>query len=252
MNAVIIEDEPPTAERLCEFIKQYDSKIEITAKLSGVNESVEWFRKNRLPSLLFADIELLDGNIFRLFENVEINCPIIFTTAYDQFLLQAFEKNGIAYLLKPYSFEKFSVAMRKFEKLKDNFSSAQNEFWREMQSTLTQPKYKERFIVKTRGVIQVLAAEQVAYVQIQNEIPFAFDFAGNRFQLNETISGLEQSLNPNNFFRLNRGEIVNLKAIEQLKPDFQDRLVIRLQNSGKKLVCSKTRTPLLRKWLGGE
>jgi two-component system, LytTR family, response regulator LytT len=249
MKVVIIEDEPPALEKLAKFIARYDREIEITAQIESVRETLLYFEENTSPDLVFADIELLDGNVFEVFEKSQITCPIIFTTAYDQFLLQAFERNGIAYLLKPFDFQKFTTAMEKFEALKSNFVSAQNEFWREIQESLRQPKYKERFVVKIKDGIQLLETGQIAFIQMQNEILFAFDAAGRKFPLNETLAGLEKTLDPKTFFRLNRSEIVNLNFIENLKPDFHDRLIVRLRNLNVKLISSINRTPDLRKWL---
>lgn len=249
MKVVIIEDEPPARAKLAKFITRYDRQIEILAELESVAETLRYFDERGIPDLVFADIELLDGNVFEIFESRKITSPVIFTTAYDQFLLQAFEQNGIAYLLKPFDFQKFSTAMQKFETLKNNFAAAQNDFWRELQENLRQPKYKERFIVKIKGGIKLLETKQIAFIQMQNEIPFAFDAAGNKFPLNETLTALEKSLNPKTFFRLNRSEIVNLDFIENLKPDFHDRLVVCLRNLNVRLVSSINRTPELRKWL---
>ncbi len=249
MKVVIIEDEPPASEKLSEFLERYDPTIEIVACLESVKDSLQWFRSNRLPDLVFSDIELLDGNVFQLYESVQVACPIIFTTAYDQFWLQAFERNGIAYLLKPFAFEKFVAAMQKFETLKQTFVSAQKDFWREIQTSFTEPKYKERFVVKVRGGIQFIETRQIAFIKMQNEIPFAFDATGNKFPLKENLTELEQILDPKTFFRLNRSEIVNLNFIERLEPDFHDRLVVRLQNLNIRLTSSTNRTPDLRKWL---
>jgi two-component system, LytTR family, response regulator LytT len=249
MRVVIIEDEPPASEKLSEFIERYDGEIEIVARLESVKDSLVWFGENRSPDLVFSDIELLDGNVFNLFESGKVICPIIFTTAYDQFWLQAFERNGIAYLLKPFAFEKFVAAMQKFETLKQTFVSAQKDFWREIQASFTEPKYKERFVVKVRGGIRLLETRHIAYIKTQNEIPFAFDAAGDKFPLKENLTELEQILDPKTFFRLNRSEIVNLNFIERLEPDFHDRLVVRLRNSNVKLTSSTNRTANLRKWL---
>ena len=251
MRVVIIEDEPPAAHKLSQFIKRYDRHIEIADSLSSVQESISWFRQNAAPDLIISDIELLDGNVFEVFENREILCPIIFTTAYDEFWMQAFERNGIAYLLKPLSFEKFAAAMQKFEKLKRNFVGAQTDFWREMQASFAAPKYKERFVVKIKGGIQFIETGQIAFIKMQNEIPFAFDAAGVKFPLSENLTQLEQNLDPKIFFRLNRSEIINLNFIERLEPDFRDRLIVKLRNLNIKLVSSTNRTPVLRKWLEG-
>ena len=249
MKVLIIEDEPPARIKLGKLIEQFDPLIEIAGNLESVAETVEWFAKNRAPDLAFADIELLDGNVFEVFNRAKIACPIIFTTAYDQFLLEAFEKNGIAYLLKPFDFKKFAAAMEKFEFLKNNFAAAQNEFWREIRASFKSSKYKERLVIKNKGSIQIIETERIAFIRIQDEIPFAFDASGRKFPLSENLSALEKSLNPNVFFRLNRNEIVNLNFIENLKPDFHDRLVVSVRNLNVKLTSSISRTPKLRKWL---
>lgn len=249
MKILIIEDEPPAQGKLAKLVRLYDRKTEIAGTLARVAETVEWFEKNPMPDLVFADIELLDGNIFEVFDKIKITCPIIFTTAYDQFLLQAFEQNGIAYLLKPFDFEKLSNAVKKFELLKNNFVSTQNDFWAEIQTSLKQPKYKERFVVKIKGGIQLLETKNIAFFQMRDEILFAFDSENNKFSINETLLNLEVSLNPRQFFRLNRSEIVNLDYIANLKPDFQDRLIVFLKKSNVKLTSSASRTPELRKWL---
>lgn len=249
MKVLIIEDEPPAQAKLAKLIKRCDEQIEIVGILSGVAETVTWFSVNQMPNLIFADIELLDGNVFGIFERVKITCPVIFTTAYDQFTLQAFEQNGIAYLLKPFDFEKLSKAVEKYELLKNSFASVQNDFWREIQKSLVQPKYKERFAIKLKSGIQLLETKNIAFFQMRDEILFAFDAQGVKYPIQETISNLEISLNPHQFFRLNRSEIVNLDYIANLKPDFQDRLIVFLKNSNVKLTSSASRTSDLRKWL---
>lgn len=251
MRVVIIEDEPLASDKLCEFVRLYQPGIQIAGVLESVKETSEWFSAKHQPDLIFSDIELIDGNIFEFFESTELTCPIIFTTAYNQFWLQAFERNGIAYLLKPLTFEKFAAAMKKFETLKQNFVSKPHDFWREMQESIKQPKYKERFVVKVKGGIQLIETRQIAFIQMQNEIPFAFDAEGNKYPLNESLAHLERLLDPKAFFRISRSEMVNLTFIENLKSDFHDRLVVKIRNLNVKLVSSTSRTPGLRKWLEG-
>ncbi|MGI8494812.1 MAG: LytR/AlgR family response regulator transcription factor [Pyrinomonadaceae bacterium] len=249
MNVLIIEDELPARDKIAKFIGRYNRQIKIVGTLESVSQSLAWLAENEMPELIYADIELLDGNIFALFEQTEIICPIIFTTAYDQFFLQAFERSGIAYLLKPFSYEKFVSAMRKFENLRNNFTAVQIDFWRQIQASIQQPKYKQRFVIKTRDGIQLLETKQIAFIQMQNELPFAFDSTGRKFPLSDSLTMLEKLLDPQEFFRLNRSEIINLNYIENLKPDFHDRLVVSLRSLKTKLVSSINRTPELRKWL---
>ena len=249
MKVLIIEDEPPAQDKLAKFIRRYDERIEIAGKLARIADAIDWLAENSMPDLIFADIELLDGNIFELFDLVKITCPVIFTTAYDQFLLPAFEQNGIAYLLKPFDFEKLSNAFKKYAALKNNFASAQNDFLLEIQKTLRQPIYKERFIVKIKGGIKLLETKNIAFFQMRDETLFGFDAQYDKFPINETLARIESALDPKIFFRISRREIVNLAFIEHLKPDFHDRLVIQLKNSNVKLISSASRTPDLRKWL---
>ncbi len=252
MRVIVIEDEPLAAEKLCGFITRYDDSIKIEARLESKKEGEDWFRSNMPPDLIFSDIELLDGNVFEFLEKVEISCPIIFTTAYDQFLLQAFTQSGIAYLLKPFTFENFVAAMQKLEKLKNNFVADQMELWREVQKNFNKPKYKERFVVKMRGGIQLVETEQISFFEIQDGILFAFDGKGNRFPLNENLNHLEEVLDPQKFFRINRSAMVNLKSVERLESYFNDRLVVKIAGSKVRLITSVSRTPNFRKWIDGD
>lgn len=250
MRVIVIEDEPLAAQKLFGFIERYDGSIKIAARLESIEETRKWFRSNMPPDLIFSDIELLDGNVFEFFEKEELNAPIIFTTAYDQFLMQAFERNGIAYLLKPFNFENFVAAMQKLENLKQNIFSTQMDFLKEVQNNFNRPKYKERFVVKLRGGIQFIETKTISHFQIKNGILFAYDAAGSKYPLNENLGKLEEILDPKIFFRINRSEMINLKFIERLEPYFNDRLAILVKNSKVKLIASTNRTPNLRKWIG--
>jgi DNA-binding LytR/AlgR family response regulator len=250
MKVVVIEDEPLAAEKLCDFIRRYNPQVTILSVLTSIKEAIRYFRAHPSPDLIFSDIELLDGNAFRIFERVQTPCPIIFTTAYDQFLLPAFDKNGIGYLLKPLEYEKFIAAMRKFEQLQRSFTLS-SDLLHELKTTLAQPKYKERFVIKARGGIYLLETRQVVYIQIQDEIPFAYDEKGAKYPLNENLNQLEKALDPLLFFRINRSEIVNIHFIEKLEPYFHDRLTVRLKHLNVALISSINRTPELRRWIEG-
>jgi len=249
MKVVVIEDEPPAAEQLCDFMRRYDAEAAIAGVLASVKEAVCWFREHPAPDLILSDIQLLDGNAFRIFDQVEIPCPIIFTTAYDNYLLPAFDKNGIGYLLKPIEYEKFVAAMRKFEQLRRSFTLLGHDLLSELKATLAQPRYKERFVIKARGGIYLIETRFVAYIQMQDEIPFAYDGQGARYPLHDSLNQLEKDLDPLLFFRVNRSEIVNLHFIEKLEPYSHDRLAIKLKRLNVTLVSSINRTPELRRWI---
>lgn len=248
-RVVIIEDEPLASERLAEFLNRYDPEITILAVLDSIRQSAQWFSANPQPDLVFSDIELLDGNAFRIFEEAQVDCPVIFATAYDQFLLQAFEKNGIAYLLKPFEYEKLAAAMHKFEQLKRNMTMLSAESLAGLKETLAATRYKERFAVKARSGIYLLETSNIPLIQIEDEITFAYDDHGKRHILSETLNQLEKLLDPSSFFRLNRSEMVNIHFIDRLEPYSKDRLVVRLRVPDKLLIASASRTPALRRWI---
>lgn len=135
---------------------------------------------------------------------------------------------------------------------RENFATVQTNFWQEIQKNLSRTKYKEHLIIKICDSIQLIENEQIAYFQIQDTIPFAFDATGNKFPNGENLNQLEQILDPQMFFRINRSEMINLRFIERLEPYFNDRLMIRLRNSKIRLICSTNRTPNLRRWIEGE
>ncbi|MGH9843554.1 MAG: LytR/AlgR family response regulator transcription factor [Blastocatellia bacterium] len=162
--------------------------------------------------------------------------------------LQAFDKNGIGYLLKPIEYEKFVAAMRKFDGLRRSFTFG-HDLLSELKATLAQPRYKERFVIKARGGIYLLETRLVAYIQMQDEIPFAYDGQGARYPLHDSLNQLEKDLDPLLFFRLNRSEIVNLHFIEKLEPYSHDRLAIKLKRLNLTLISSINRTPELRRWI---
>lgn len=259
MTITILEDEPLAARHLLDLLTNSLPKATLHGPLPSVQEAVSYFHTNATPDLIFSDIELLDGNVFALFDQVQIACPVIFTTAYDQFLLKAFQGNGIAYLLKPFDLKQVQQALAKYEDLK-------TQLWREtkpqtdsLPATVvqqlrealqpTQAVYRQRFTVKMRQGIILLNAEDIVCLQADDSIVFAFDAAGRKYPLNGTLTELETQLNPVHFFRINRGEAINVRHIERIEPYGSDRLAIRLHGQPQALIASTARTPELRKWL---
>ena len=249
MRVVVIEDEPIAADRVCEFIRRYDKSIEIVAKLESIEEVRSWFNANPQPDLIFSDIELLDGNVIETLDAGELQSPVIFATAYDAYLLKAFERNGIAYLLKPFKFEDFVSALRKFEKLRTNILAAQASFFSEIQQRYSEARFRKRLTVKSENGIRLIETRHISHFQIKNGLLFAFDLQGNKYLLNESLGKLEKILDPDKFFRLNRSEMVNLRFIEIVEPYFKNRLVIKMRNTKTKLTTSASRTPAFRHWL---
>jgi len=252
MRIFILEDENLAAEQLQQFIRRYDPNITIAGWKKKVSDGLEWLQNNPAPDLIFSDIELLDGNAFQLFEQINISTPIIFATAYDQYLLKAFQANGIAYLLKPYQYEQFAEALSKYKRLipPEGISArAIADLKQALQPSFQQ--YRSRFTIKKTSGIFLLQAEEISYFQADDKLVFAFTPQGKRHSLNHTLTELEQQLNPTHFFRINRSEIVQLTHILKLESFGKDRLAIHLKGSNKPLVSSAGKTPALRQWLDG-
>lgn len=248
MKVIIIEDEALNTEIISEHLKKYDSDIEILALLKSKEETKNWIVKHGQVDLVFSDIELLDGNVFSILKENIITSPIIFTTAYNTFYQDAFDVNGIAYLLKPVSFERFSQAMKKFENLN---ISEKNPDWKLISELLHQkPKeYRERIIIKTTSEIHILNTENTAAFLSNSGKLTAIDDKGKEHEFRYKLSDLFEELNPKTFFQINRGEIVNINFIEKIEPYFGDRLSIRLKNYKTALITSASSTAEFRKWL---
>ncbi len=251
MKIIIIEDEVLAAEKLTDFIKEYDSKMEILATLDSVRGCINWFEKNEMPNLIFSDIELLDGNVFSFFQTKKITCPIIFATAYDEFLMKAFNENGIAYLLKPFDFKQFQQAMEKYEQLKNNFENFDDFLIDKIKTSFSRNEndFKKRFAVKTSKGIFIINVDEIAFIRAEEGLVFCTTKNQKKFTLNHSLNELEQLLNPTVFFRLNRSEIVNVNFIEKLENYFNDRLSVSLSNFEEKLISSASRTAALRRWI---
>ena len=250
MTILILEDEEPAARQLQQQLAQTGREAMVPPVLRSVEKALVWLQANPMPDLIFSDIELLDGNVFTLFGQVAVSSPVIFVTAYDTFLVPAFEQNGIGYVLKPVQYPAFAAALHKFERLRESFQGAALSA---LAATLAAPapRHKQRLVSKSRAGLYLLDVANVAYFQLRNGIAHAVDGQGRAFLLNETLSQLESQLDPAAFFRLNRAEMVQLSAIERLEPYFNDTLVVHLRGQATTLTSSTHRTPELRKWLAG-
>jgi len=248
MNVVIIEDEIANAEIIRSHLEKNDSDIRISAVLRSNRETREWFRQNVQPDLAFCDIELLDGNVFDTLREDIIHCPIIFTTAYDSFYQEAFEQNGIAYLLKPLTYGKFNRAMEKYRNLG---GGQEQRNWKELYEAVQklQVSYKERLIVKSGGIMQLLHVQDVVCFTARDGKCVACTGYGNEYEFRYTLSELAEELDPDQFFQINRGEIVNINYIQQFELFSSARLSLKMKNIDQRLIVSSASTPAFRQWV---
>ncbi len=249
MDVLIIEDELLAAERLQMLIKNYDPSINLVASLESIEESVQWFSTRPAPDLVFADIHLSDGHCFEIFKKINFQKPVIFTTAFDNYALDAFQLFSIDYILKPVTAEALASAINKYRQISNmvvtNYSLLSDQV-KENFST----RYKNRFLAKVGQRSFFIKAGDVAYFMADNKIVYLVDNDGNRFIINYTMEKLEPLLDPHDFFRLNRKVIVHSNAIDQVKPYFNNRLKIVLKNvkTDEDLVISRERVTAFKTW----
>lgn len=251
MKAVIIEDEKIAAELLKNLICQLDENIEVVTVLQTVEDSVEWLNSNQHPDILFVDIHLADGSSFSIFEKTEVKCPIVFTTAYDEYALKAFEVNSIDYLLKPINKDDLQRALNKYKNLKGekheiDYKTLISRFLTEAENV---NNYKEHFLVPERDKLVPLAAKDIAYVYIDLKLIKAVTFSGKIYYLNQNLDEMMNQLNPKMFFRANRQYIVSHEAIKDVSIWFGNKISLNLTiPTEEKIIVSKARVSDFKNW----
>lgn len=252
IKILIIEDEIPARKKLKRFLEELDSTTKVIAEIDNVVSAVT-FLKSTSVDLIFSDIELLDGNAFEIYKEVSISCPIIFTTAYDQFWMNAFESNGIAYLLKPFSKERFQQAWDKFLLFR-NSSSDENiqltKLSKLIEENFAKQSYKKRFTVHTQGGFFFVDIENITFFGADEGVIFAFDTTGKKHLLNEvTLKEIEEQVNPFDFFRINRSELISKQHIEKMERYTKNILAVKMKGSASHLKTSQSNTAAFREWI---
>lgn len=255
MNVIIVEDEIPAAEKLERYLQKYDPSIRVLAILHTVKDTVEWLRANREKlDLVFMDIQLRDGLSFRIFQQVAIDTPVIFTTAYNEFALDAFKVNSIDYLLKPITFTDLAVSLRKFSALKEQLKDKGDDIARmqETFSTLKTRTFKTRFMVKVGEHIKSIPIEQVSFFYADGREVYLVTTQGRKFIIDYTLESLEDILDPALFFRLNRTFILNINAIRDVLVYSNSRLkIIPMQDFDKEMIVSREKVSEFKEWFDG-
>ena len=246
MKALIIEDEVLAAKALQKLLVEVSPETEVTAVLETVEESLEWFENNEMPDLLFMDIHLADGSAFSIFEKVDITCPVIFTTAYDEFALKAFEVNSIDYLLKPINKKDLKRALGKYKMLLANRDHLQKFL---TQVDTERKKYKRCFLMPERDKLVPLPVEHIAYVYIDTKTVQIVTFEHKNYYVNLTLDELMEQFDPELFFRANRQFIVSRSAIKDISIWFGNKLSINLNvEVPEKIIVSKAKVSEFKSW----
>ena len=250
MKAVIVEDELIAAQNLQRVIGQVADDIQVIAVLQSVEESVEWFSLNPTPDLVFMDIHLADGSSFGIFEKVQITSPVIFTTAYDEYALKAFEVNSIDYLLKPINVRNFERAITKYRNLVQD-KNTNTDAISNLLATFNKEKdaYKSHFLIPHKDKLIPLPVERIACFYIENKMAKIITTDNETFYMDSPLEDLYLQLDPSEFFRANRQYIVSHKAIKDISIWFGSKLSINLIVSvPEKIIVSKARVSEFKTW----
>jgi DNA-binding LytR/AlgR family response regulator len=249
MNIVIIEDEKPAAEKLLKALKQADANIRVNAMPNSIAGAVEWFKQNTQPDLVFMDIELTDGLSFKIFESCNIACPVIFTTAYDDYWQEAFEYNSIDYLLKPVKQTKLEAALKKYEKLKQHFAANFKQLLQYNQQP--ENRYKKRYLVKRGSDLIAVKTEDIAYCYATHKLVCMVDHNNQKFILDKSLSDIEKELVPSQFFRINRKYLANINAVKKMKLYGKGKLLVELVPAvEEEVIISNETIAAFKEWIG--
>jgi len=248
MNIVIVEDEQPAFKRLSKLLQEAIPDAKIVAQLDSIQMSKEWFGTNKCPDIVFLDIHLADGSAFDLLKQITLECPVIFTTAYDQYAMEAFKTASVDYLLKPVKREDLEQALQKLKQFKDMFNEAGSSGLSEQPAG-----YKKRFLVRFGEHIKTIAVTDIAYCYSENKATFARTFEGRNYPMDHNLDALETMLDPQDFFRINRQYLISLKSIEEMRTYTKARVIVKLHPAVKEQpVVSSERAADFKDWLAGE
>jgi DNA-binding LytR/AlgR family response regulator len=250
MKSLIIEDEILAAERIHLLLKQYHPSFEAVAVIDSVEESVKWLRTNAAPDFILMDIQLADGSAFEIFKQIKISSPVIFTTAFDRYALEAFNVLSIDYLLKPVTIQALTRAIDKLKILQHRTDIPSIDYVKLVQMISERPLFKSRFTGRFGTKIQFINTDQISFFEAENKIVYLATMDGSRFLIDQTLEQVETLVDPKLFFRVSRSFIIHIAAIIQVKPYTNSRLVVLLKSGTKtdEVIVSRERVHHFKSW----
>ena len=249
MRTLVIEDEIPAARRLSKMVLTARPQANILETLDSVESAVSWLRTFPAPDLIFMDIQIADGLSFDIFKQVEITAPVVFTTAFDQYAVQAFKVSAVDYLLKPVDPKDLETALQKFENQRFKQQPLNIEA---LTKLIKKENYKDRFLVKIGQQLNFLPTADIAYFRSSDGLTQAHSFSGKKFFVEHTLEELENLLDPRAYFRISRGLTVQLGSIQKIHPHLNGRLKLELTpNAPEEVFVSRERAGDFKIWLGG-
>jgi len=253
MNVLIIEDEPLAADRLRQLLSQADASMQVVGVIDSVEASVAWLQSNPKPDLILMDIELSDGQSFAIFDQVAVTTPVIFTTSYDEYAIQAFKVNSIDYLLKPVKPEDLQSAINKLKTFGNHLPFAQSAAVEQLLRQLHRPEaaYRERFLVKSGQRYFSIEVDDIAYFFFRNRVTFLKTWKKESYYIDYVMDELEEMLPPQDFFRANRQYLVHVKSVKDIHPFFNNKLKLTLHPAAEEdVLVSRERAADFKNWMG--
>ena len=253
MKVVIIEDEAPAFRRLQKILEEQSEDIEIVEVIDSVADSVKWIRNHELPDLIFMDIQLSDGISFEIFDEAEVTCPVIFTTAFDEYMLKAFKVNSIDYLLKPIKNEDLAMSLEKFNAMKKSFGGNSNhEHLPDLlkQIRLDDKKYKTRFLIKQGDKLWAVEAKNISYFHLRHGVVHLITNDNKKYIMDQTLDELIGVLDPEQFFRANRQFIVAFGGVKMVHRYHKGKLLLELSPAcDEETIVSAEKASEFKNWM---
>lgn len=249
MKVLIIEDEQVAAEKLDSMLSEIDPSIQVMGRLGSVKESVDWLSA-KSADLIFMDIQLSDGICFDIFDRVPVNTPVIFTTAYDQYAIKAFDVNSVSYLLKPIRLKDLRESLNKYQSLKSSLGMDIEALMAQLKGS--EPPYKKRFLIQIGEKIRKIETQEIAYFYAHKKGVYLKTFKGNNYPVESSLDKLEPLLNPDQFYRVNRKFLVNIQAIQNMTAYSRGRIKTELNppvETDLEVIVSIDRVYGFKKWL---
>lgn len=249
MNVLIIEDEESAFKNLKRILLEIDASITIASWLQSVEQSIDWFESNDSPDLIFLDIQLSDDLSFKIFESVKVTCPIVFTTAYNEFAIKAFELNSIDYILKPITQSNIEKSLAKYRSRIKPEQSSYDKLIRDLKNISVSNNYKERFLVNKGDELIVILTEDISYFYKDDDVNITVK-NGDRFPTKLSLEQLTEVIDPTKFYRINRQIIVNINAIKKISLWFKGKLKLQLMPEfDDNVIVSREKSMSFKRWM---
>ncbi|GAB3558799.1 LytR/AlgR family response regulator transcription factor [Spirosoma fluminis] len=256
MNVLIVEDEELAAEKIMDLVTQIDASLRIVGLTASVQASVEWLQNHAAPDLILMDIELADGQSFAIFEQIDVDSPVIFTTSYDEYAIRAFKVNSIDYLLKPIRRQDLEASLNKHKKLLSAGSGRESkvaisELAQQLREQIQPVEYRRRFLVRHLSQWIPVEVSDIAYFYSEDGISLFRTVKGQKYPIDYTLDDLETMIDPSQFFRANRQYIIHISSVVKIHQYFNYKLKLILQPAADgEVLVSRDRSGEFKKWMG--